>query len=45
MGTMSVAHALREFSIPTVVSYKDVGANSELVKGMEEHSNFLQSAS
>ncbi|KAL9184434.1 hypothetical protein ACHAXT_002520 [Thalassiosira profunda] len=45
MGTLSVAHALREFSIPTVVSYKDVGANSELVKGMEEHSNFLQSAS
>jgi len=45
MGVMSVADALREFSVPTVVSYKDVGGNEELVRGMEGHSKFLKSAS
>eukprot|EP00584_Thalassiosira_punctigera_P020506 CAMPEP_0172560532 /NCGR_PEP_ID=MMETSP1067-20121228/89145_1 /TAXON_ID=265564 ORGANISM="Thalassiosira punctigera, Strain Tpunct2005C2" /NCGR_SAMPLE_ID=MMETSP1067 /ASSEMBLY_ACC=CAM_ASM_000444 /LENGTH=452 /DNA_ID=CAMNT_0013350347 /DNA_START=42 /DNA_END=1400 /DNA_ORIENTATION=+ len=45
MGVMSVMNALHEFSVPTVVSYKNIGDNAELVKGMEEHSKFLQSAS
>mmetsp|Transcript_12091 Transcript_12091/g.25754 ORF Transcript_12091/g.25754 Transcript_12091/m.25754 type:complete len:587 (-) Transcript_12091:57-1817(-) len=44
MGVMSVMHALHEFSIPTVVSYKDVGNNDELVKGIEAHSKFMQAA-
>ena len=43
MGVMSVMNALHEFSILTVVSYKDVGNNEELVKGFEGHSKFLQS--
>ena len=46
MGVMSVANALHEFSIPTVVSYKDDGTNNEeLIKGVAPHSKFLQSAS
>jgi glyceraldehyde-3-phosphate dehydrogenase (NADP+) len=43
MGVMSVTDALREFSIPTVVSYKETnGLNDQLVKGIETKSNFLQ---
>ncbi|KAL7537655.1 hypothetical protein ACHAXR_007980, partial [Thalassiosira sp. AJA248-18] len=45
MGVMSVMNALHEFSIPTVVSYKDVGNNDEIVKGIGGHSKFLQSTS
>jgi len=45
MGVMSVMNALLEFSIPTVVSYKDVGNNDEIVKGIEGHSKFLQPVS
>lgn len=45
MGVMSVMNALHEFSVPTVVAYKDVGDHAELVKGIEETSKFLQSAS
>ena len=47
MGVMSVREALMEFSIPTVVSYKEdenIGME-ELVKGVQKHSKFLQSAS
>ena len=46
MGVMSVYNALIEFSIPTVVSYKDVSINYDIIKGIEElgESNFLQSA-
>ena len=43
MGVMSVMNALLEFSIPTVVSYKDVGNNADIVKGIEGQSKFLQS--
>jgi len=43
MRVMSVMNALHEFSILTVVSYKDGGNNEELVKGFEGHSKFLQS--
>ena len=45
MGVMSVMNALLEFSIPTVVSYKDVGNNADIVQGFEGQSKFLQSAS
>ena len=45
MGVMSVMNALFEFSIPTVVSYQDVGDNSKLVNAIALHSKFLQSAS
>ncbi|KAL7551077.1 hypothetical protein ACHAWF_015775 [Thalassiosira exigua] len=44
MGVMSVSNALREFSIPTVVSYKQVGNNEELVHGIKGQSKFLQTA-
>lgn len=46
MGVMSVYNALIEFSIPTVVSYKDVSINYDIIKGIEELgiSTFLQSA-
>ena len=44
MGVMSVINALFEFSIPTVVSYQDVGDNSKLVDVIASHSTFLQSA-
>ena len=40
---MSVMNALHEFSIPTVVSYKQEGNNEELVKGIGANSKFLQS--
>ena len=45
MGVMSVMNALLEFSIPTVVSYKDVGNNADIVQGFEGQSKFLQSVS
>jgi len=42
LGVMSVSHALNEFSIPTVVSYKsDVQRNEHIIKGLEEQSKFL----
>jgi glyceraldehyde-3-phosphate dehydrogenase (NADP+) len=41
MGVMSVSHVLQEFSIPTVVSYKDVGITRGLMEGIEVHSQFL----
>jgi glyceraldehyde-3-phosphate dehydrogenase (NADP+) len=43
MGVMSVKHALLEFSIPTVVAYKDSRVNDEILQSMEESSKFLQS--
>jgi glyceraldehyde-3-phosphate dehydrogenase (NADP+) len=46
MGVMSVKDALREFSIPTVVAYKQdtkgSGVNEELQKNVDAQSNFLQ---
>jgi glyceraldehyde-3-phosphate dehydrogenase (NADP+) len=44
MGVMSVKDALKEFSVPTAVAYKDIkGLNEALVDGLERKSNFLQS--
>ena len=42
MGVMSVTDALREFSVPTVVSYKTSEANEELREGIEARSKFLE---
>jgi glyceraldehyde-3-phosphate dehydrogenase (NADP+) len=42
MGVMSVMEALNEFSVPTVVSYRDEGYNSDIVDGVEKFSNFMQ---
>jgi glyceraldehyde-3-phosphate dehydrogenase (NADP+) len=42
MGVMSVKDALREFSIPTVVSYKDSDANTGILQEIESESTFLR---
>lgn len=42
MGVMSVKDALKEFSIPTVVSYKDGPVNAGILQKIEKKSNFLQ---
>jgi glyceraldehyde-3-phosphate dehydrogenase (NADP+) len=42
MGVMSVKDALREFSIPTVVSYKDSEINTGIVQEIEATSIFLR---
>jgi len=42
MGVMSVRDALREFSIPTVVSYKDSELNTGIVQEIEAESTFLR---
>jgi len=42
MGVMSVKDALREFSIPTVVAYKDGATNTRIMQEIEHASTFLQ---
>jgi glyceraldehyde-3-phosphate dehydrogenase (NADP+) len=42
MGVMSVKDALREFSIPTVVAYKEKGPNSGIVREIEKSSRFME---
>lgn len=42
MGVMSVKDALREFSIPTVVAYKDNDVNTRIMQEIESASTFLQ---
>ncbi len=42
MGVMSVKDALKEFSIPTVVSYKASPVNAAILQDMERDSKFLQ---
>ena len=41
MGVMSVTDALKEFSVPTVVSYKEDGLSEKVVSKIEKTSNFL----
>ena len=42
MGTMSVSEALKQFSVETVVAYKESDAKSvAAIKGIEAKSNFL----
>ena len=43
MGVMSVKDALREFSIPTVVAYKEKGPNGEIVAEIAKSSSFMES--
>lgn len=43
MGVMSVSDALREFSVPTVVSYKENAFNEGLRQGLERKSVFMES--
>lgn len=44
MGVMSVSHALQEFSVPTVVAYKETSAfsNTKLAAAIETSSKFLE---
>lgn len=42
MGVMSVKDALREFSIPTVVSYNDSPTNGKIVGDIEAGSKFME---
>lgn len=42
MGVMSVKDAIKEFSIPTVVSYKDSPLNVGILQAMEKSSKFLE---
>lgn len=42
MGVMSVTDALKEFSIPTVVSYKDSDVNTAILQEIEAQSTFLR---
>lgn len=42
MGVMSVKDALLEFSVPTVVAYKDKGQNAEIVGEIEKSSSFMK---
>lgn len=44
MGVMSVSHALKEFSVPTVVAYKENKdlKNTKLVSDIEKSSKFLK---
>jgi glyceraldehyde-3-phosphate dehydrogenase (NADP+) len=42
MGVMSVSDALKEFSIPTVVSYIDGPTNKGIIQDIEASSKFLE---
>ena len=42
LGIMSVSEALKEFSIPTVVTYKDRNNNAEIVQKVEQSSVFME---
>lgn len=42
LGVMSVKDALREFSIPTVVAYKDSDINTRIMQEIESDSIFLK---
>jgi glyceraldehyde-3-phosphate dehydrogenase (NADP+) len=42
LGAMSIQDALKEFSVPTVVSYKHAGSK-DVVEGIQKESNFMSS--
>lgn len=41
LGVMSIEDALKEFSVPTVVSYKNEGSEA-MVQALQKESNFMQ---
>ena len=43
MGTMSAIYAVREFSVPTVVAYKDKDITANIVGDIQKESIFLKS--
>lgn len=42
MGVMSITEALREFSVPTVVSYKEGNVANAVVQSIEKESSFME---
>lgn len=42
MGVMSVKYAVREFSVPTVIAYKDKNSNSDIVNEIQQYSRFME---
>ena len=42
MGVMSITEALREFSVPTVVSYKEGNVANGVVRAIEKESSFME---
>jgi len=42
MGVMSITEALREFSVPTVVSYKEGSVDNTVVQSIEKESSFME---
>mmetsp|Transcript_2712 Transcript_2712/g.7960 ORF Transcript_2712/g.7960 Transcript_2712/m.7960 type:complete len:535 (-) Transcript_2712:236-1840(-) len=43
MGVMSITEALREFSVPTVISYKESNIADTVVQSIEKESSFMES--
>ena len=42
MGVMSITDALREFSVPTVVAYKENGIQNNVVRDIQKGSSFME---
>lgn len=42
LGVMSARYAIREFSVPTVVAYKDKESTTEIVNGIQKASKFME---
>ena len=42
MGVMSITEALREFSVPTIVSYKEGNIADSVVRSIEKESIFME---
>ena len=42
MGVMSITEALREFSVPTIVSYKEGNVANSIIRSIEKESSFME---
>jgi glyceraldehyde-3-phosphate dehydrogenase (NADP+) len=42
MGVMSAKYAVREFSVPTVVAYKETESTPQIVEEIQKASNFME---
>ena len=42
MGVMSITDALREFSVPTVIAYKENGIQNNVVRDIQKGSSFME---